>query len=79
MKLNIQKWGNSAAVRLPTIMLTQIGANIGDSIEVDPETIKVAKPKYKLSDLIAQCNKDAAPPADLESWNNTMPVGMEIL
>jgi antitoxin ChpS len=79
MKLNIQKWGNSAAVRLPTMMLTQIGATIGDSIEVDPEAFKVAKPKYKLSELMAECNKDAAPPADMVSWNNMMPVGAEML
>jgi antitoxin ChpS len=79
MKLKIQKWGNGAAVRLPSKLLTQVGAKIGDSIEVDPEAIKVAKPKYKLSDLIAQCNKDAEPPVDMGSWNNKMPIGAEML
>lgn len=79
MKLNIQKWGNSAAVRLPTAMLAQIGATIGDSIEVDPDAFKVAKPQYKLDDLIAQCNLDAPPPADMTAWDNMTPVGAEII
>ena len=79
MKLNIQKWGNSAAVRLPSAMLAQIGASIGDSLEVDPATLRVAKPKYKLSDLLAQCDEKAAPPADFAAWDATTPVGNEII
>jgi antitoxin ChpS len=79
MKLNIQKWGNSAAIRLPATMLTQIGATIGDAIEVDPQAFRVAKPKYKLADLLAQCNKNAQPPADMATWESTSPIGAEIL
>ena len=79
MKLNIQKWGNSAAIRLPAAMLTQIGATIGDAVEVDPTAFRVAKPKYKLADILAQCNKSAPPPADMAAWESTAPVGSEIL
>ena len=79
MKLNIQKWGNSAAVRLPASMLAQIGASIGDVIEVDPSMLKVAKPTYKLSDLLAQCNKDAPPPAEMSVWESITPVGKETI
>ena len=79
MKLNIQKWGNSAAIRLPSAMLSQIGASIGDAVEVDPEAFRVAKPKYKLDDLIAQCNIDANPPSEITDWENMAPVGAEII
>jgi antitoxin ChpS len=79
MKLNIQKWGNSAAIRLPATMLTQIGASIGDAVEVDPAAFRVAKPKYKLADILAQCNKSAPAPADMASWENMPSVGAEIL
>lgn len=79
MKLNIQKWGNSAAIRLPASMLTQIGATIGDAVEVDPKAFRVAKPQYKLADLLAECNKHAPPPADMASWESTSPTGAEIL
>jgi antitoxin ChpS len=37
------------------------------------------KRKYSLSDLIAQCDLKAAPPADMAAWNKTRPVGEEIL
>jgi antitoxin ChpS len=79
MKLNIQKWGNSAAIRLPSAMLAQIGATIGDAVEVNPEAFRLAKPKYKLADLLAQCNKNAPPPADVELWEAMQPVGAEVI
>jgi antitoxin ChpS len=79
MKLNIQKWGNSAAIRLPATMMAQIGANIGDAVEVDPDAFRVAKPKYKLAELLAKCNKDAPAPADMAAWENSGPVGSEIV
>lgn len=57
MKLSIQKWGNSAAVRLPAAMLAQLGVSIGDEFEVEvaagAATLRVAKPEYKLADLLA--------------------------
>lgn len=79
MKLNIQKWGNSAAIRLPATMLSQIGAGIGDAVEVDPAAFRVAKPKYKLDDLLAQCDKNASPLADMTVWESMRPTGAEML
>lgn len=56
MKLNIQKWGNSAAVRLPAAMLAQMGVSVGDKFEVEvtagAATLRVAKPEYRLTDLV---------------------------
>ena len=79
MKLNIQKWGNSAAIRLPASMLSQIGAGIGDAVEVDPAAFQVAKPKYKLDDLLAQCDKSAPPLANMTVWQSMRSTGAEML
>lgn len=79
MKLNIQKWGNSAAIRLPSAMLSEIGAGIGDAVEIDPKAFRVAKPKYKLKDLVAQCNQNAPAPVDVAAWESASPVGAEIV
>lgn len=79
MKLNIQKWGNSAAIRIPAAMLAQMGATIGDAVEVSPDAFRVAKPKYKLADLVSQCNKDAEPPKDMAAWESMQSVGSEII
>ncbi len=78
MKLNIQKWGNSAAIRLPASMLAELGAAIGDVVEVDPAAFRVAKPKYKLADLMAECNEHAPAPAVLAEWDAMVPAGKEI-
>jgi len=79
MRLNIQRWGNSAAIRLPSAMLAEIGASIGDAVEIDPKAFRVARPEYKLADLLAQCNKHAPAPTDMASWESIAPVGAEII
>jgi len=80
MKLNIQKWGNSAAVRLPSVMLAQLGVKVGDAfdakVSANAVTLRVAKPRYKLADLLAECDLNAPPP-DLDWWDNAKPVGRE--
>jgi antitoxin ChpS len=83
LRLNIQKWGNSAAVRLPIGVLTQLGAKVGDTLVVDvtdeAAVLRVAdaKPRYKLADLLAQCDQDAPPP-ELDWWDDARPVGQEV-
>nr|WP_314628438.1 AbrB/MazE/SpoVT family DNA-binding domain-containing protein [uncultured Noviherbaspirillum sp.] len=81
MKLSIQKWGNSAAVRLPSALLDHLGISAGDQLEVDirPDGffIKPAKPHYSLAELLAQC--DAAMPVteDIASWDRSPSAGKE--
>lgn len=81
MDLSIQKWGNSAAVRLPTGLLDQLKVAPGDKLTVDVRSDGVLlKPKraaYSLADLIAQCDQNAPMPKDMEAWNNAKPVGNE--
>ncbi len=49
MNLTIQKWGNSAALRLPATLLAQLDVQIGDSFEADIAKgtlmLRPAKPK----------------------------------
>ena len=81
MELSIQKWGNSAAVRLPTALLDQLNVVLGDKLTIDirPEGVMLLpkRPRYVLADLIAQCDLNAAPPADMAAWNEMKPVGRE--
>ena len=81
MELSIQKWGNSAAVRLPTELLAMLKASLGDKLSVDvrPEGVmlKAKRPAYVLSDLVAQCDLSAQEPADMAAWNKIKPVGRE--
>jgi antitoxin ChpS len=81
MELKIQKWGNSAAVRLPAVLLEQIGASAGSTLNADvrPDGVLLspARRKYSLDDLVAQCDPKAPQPADLAAWGEVRPVGRE--
>lgn len=82
MKLSIQKWGNSASVRLPAALLEQMGAGIGSALEVSvtkeglllkPER----RPHYKLTDLLAEMPVGELPA--VEGWDEMPVVGQEAL
>lgn len=81
MELSIQKWGNSAAVRLPATLLEQLKVALGDKLSVDvrPDGVmlKPARHKYALDELVAQCDPKAPMPADLAVWSGVRPVGRE--
>lgn len=83
MRLTIQKWGNSAAVRLPTTVLAQSGLSIGDEVDTSSApgtlTLSAAKPKYVLADLVEQCKLNAPLSADIAAWVDLKPVGAEVL
>lgn len=78
MKLKVQKWGNSAAVRLPTAMLAQLCVKIGDVLDVDMfdqvAKLQASKPKYKLADLLAEMPNGMPM---VEGWDSMQPVGRE--
>ena len=81
MELSIQKWGNSAAVRLSTEFLSLLNVKLGDKLTVDirPEGA-LLKPKrhvYALEELVAQCDLDTAEPEDMGAWRKLKPVGRE--
>jgi len=82
MELSIQKWGNSAAVRLPTELLGMLKVKLGDklSVHVQPDGVllKPARPSYALADLLAQCDTSAPEPADMAAWAHVKPVGREM-
>jgi antitoxin ChpS len=81
MELSVQKWGNSAAVRLPTELLGILKVRLGDklSVNVQPDGVllKAARPSYSLADLVAQCDPSAPEPADMAAWSSIKPVGRE--
>jgi len=81
MQVQIQMWGNSAGVRIPKAVMEQIGAQIGETFDAvvyqDALVLRPAKRRYKLADLLAQCDKNAPAP-DLGAWDDVNPVGQEV-
>lgn len=81
MKLTIQKWGNSAAVRLPVSLLAHANVGIGGHLDVQQMdggklVVSAAKPRYTLAELIAE-SPETLPM--VEGWDDMPSVGREIV
>jgi len=83
MQLKIQKWGNSAALRLNKTILNQLSTKIGDSfkIEVKGESILLTpmkeQPNYKLEDLLSTCTVENTR-VDGDHWLSGLSAGKEV-
>ena len=82
MELPVLKWGNSAAVRLPSELLEILKVALGDKLAVDVRAdgvfLKAKRPSFLLSDLVSQCDSTASDPADMAAWKGAKAVGREI-
>lgn len=80
MDVSINKWGNSAAVRLPASVLRQAGLSLGDRVQViaNPDHTLTLKPVTRRKDaaaLLAAMTQDNMP--DVSDFE-TSPVGSEV-
>lgn len=76
MRVQISKWGNSTALRLPKAVVDQLNLKPGQEIELSIEgqelRLKPAKPRfvYRIEDLVAEMRRlgpDHEP--TLEDWS----------
>ncbi|WP_423164528.1 AbrB/MazE/SpoVT family DNA-binding domain-containing protein [Stenotrophomonas maltophilia] len=83
MHIKIQRWGNSAAVRLPVNVLKDLELGSGDVLDLNVERgallMKPVKEKlrFELADLVAQCDLQSPKDSELEAWDGTTQVGNE--
>lgn len=79
MQVEIQKWGNSGAVRLPAAIMKQINVSLGDQLDLSAEDGKIVlvpmHREYQLGDLVARITSDNlhepfdfGPVAGREAW-----------
>lgn len=82
MELTLQKWGNSAAVRLPAALLGQLGVALGDKLSAEMQqealVLRPARKHYSLADLMAQCDLNAPAPTGTAEWEAGKAVGNEV-
>jgi len=83
VEIVLRKFGNSTGAVFPPAILKDLSLKAGTSLTmdatVDGKILLTPKRRYKLSELIAQCNLKAASPADMVSWDAAKPVGQEAL
>ncbi len=81
--IEVQKWGNSAAIRLNKGLLNQISCDVGSKFEVILKDggmflRPVKKPEYSLDELLQTCTKENTRlDDDDEAWLNASPKGEE--
>lgn len=74
MELTIRKIGNSAGIFLPPKLLQALNLSIGKTVRaenIDGKLVltPIARYKYLLADLIAQCDPNAPAPKVVQDWN----------
>lgn len=79
--MQLQKWGNSAAVRLPKELLNQMNWKIGDTVLPEIQdgqlVLKVSKrPRYRLQDLLNEMGDDKQ---RVENWDRQPEIGKEVV
>lgn len=82
--IRLRKVGGSVMFPVPKPLLESLGLTASSSLEVSvtggalvatPQT----RPKYRLADLIAQCDVSAPRTAEEAAWLNDGPVGNEVI
>jgi len=79
MQVEVVKWGNSSAVRLPAAVLKEVQVMLGDRLELKTEDGKIvlapARREYQLDDMLAAITKknrhqpvSFGAPAGREAW-----------
>lgn len=79
MQVEVVKWGNSSAVRLPAAALKEVNMALGDRLELKTEGGKIVleptQREYRLEDLLAGITKlnrhaavDFGAPVGREAW-----------
>ena len=82
MEVVLKKYGNSTVAVMPPPVLKDLGIKAGQSMTLettaDGKIILSPKRRYTLAELIAQCDVQAAPPADMALWDTARPAGNEV-
>ena len=81
MQVKIEKQGNSAGLRLSKTLLQSLNVAIGDTLDATVEAgvlrLSPAQRRYKLADLIAQCDLKAPQSPESQEWLNAPRAGRE--
>ena len=82
VEIILRKYGNSTGAMFPSAVLKDLGLKAGQAMTMGTTaegTITLSpKHRYTLSELIAQCDRKAAPPADIDLWDAARSVGQEV-
>ncbi len=73
MELTLIRFGNSVGLTIPRAMCEHLGLRAGQAVDAQERSGKLviapkAGRKYRLADMLAQCDPKAPLPQDLAAW-----------
>ena len=82
MRITIKKWGNSAGMVIPGVVMKALGLKPGQSMEArvtnNQLVLTPVTKQYSLAELLAQCDMSAPEISEQEVWGNAKPAGDEV-
>jgi antitoxin ChpS len=84
MQTTLRTVGGSIAMTIPKAIVDELGLKANAKVELSVENGRLVvhankRPKYKLADLLAQCDPNAERTAEELEWLNAPSVGNEII
>lgn len=83
-KTSLRKVGGSVMLAVPPAILDMLGVQAGSEVGMSVAEGQLVvspspRPRYRLEELLAQCDAAAAPNAEDREWLESGPVGDELL
>ncbi|MEE4252357.1 MAG: AbrB/MazE/SpoVT family DNA-binding domain-containing protein [Alcanivoracaceae bacterium] len=84
LEREISKWGNAAAIRLPSTLLAQLGLTVSSRVRIEVQKgalvitpLEVREPRLEY--LLQDARPEQFRVEDDDDWLNDGPVGQELL
>lgn len=82
MRITIKKWGNSAGMVIPGVVMKALGLKPGQSMEAHVTNNQLVltplTKQYSLEELLAQCDMSAPEISEQEVCRSAKPAGDEV-
>ena len=82
MRITIKRWGNSAGMVSPNVVMKELNLRPGQSVEAQVSNNQLIltpiSRRYSLDELLAQCDMNAAELSEQDVWGKSTPAGDEI-
>ena len=82
MRITIKRWGNSAGMVIPNIVMKELNLQPGQSVEAQVSNNQLIltpiSRRYSLDELLARCDMNAAELSEQDVWGKSTPAGDEI-
>ncbi len=82
MRITIKRWGKSAGMVIPNIVMKELNLQPGQSVEAQVSNNQLIltpiSRRYSLDELLAQCDMNAAELSEQDVWGKSTPAGDEI-